>query len=79
MGHPRYSTQEIARKGKEIYDRHLKEILETANVGKLLVIEVETGDYELDDHDCVYRSQQSVCSSFCSISLVADQSAPVME
>ncbi len=43
------STEEIARRGEAIYAEHLRGIVETQeNLGKILVLDVETGDYEID-------------------------------
>ena len=43
------STEEIARRGEAIYVERLREIVETPdNLGKILVLDVETGDYEID-------------------------------
>jgi len=42
--------EEIARLGKLIYERDLRAGLETeTNLGKSLVIDIETGNYEIDD------------------------------
>ena len=42
------SSEEIARRGEEIYERKLRASVETdENIGKLLSIDVETGDYEI--------------------------------
>jgi hypothetical protein len=49
MGHPRYSKEEIARRGQEWYEREIREKVEAGNEGKILVIDIETGDYEIDD------------------------------
>lgn len=51
MGHPRYSTDEIVARGKEIYERQLRQQLEPQHKGKFLVIDVETGEYEIDEDD----------------------------
>ena len=51
MGHPRYSTDEIIARGKEIYEKQLKSKLESQNLGKYLVIDIDTGDYEIDEDD----------------------------
>lgn len=51
MGHPRYSTEEIATRGREIYERRLRQKLEPDNIGKFLVIDIETGEYEMDEDD----------------------------
>jgi hypothetical protein len=50
MGHPRYSGEEIGRRGQEIYDQTLRPLVETGeNIGKIISIDIETGDYEIDD------------------------------
>ncbi len=41
-------TGEIAKRGREIYDR-LRPMLEPAHNGKYIVIDVDTGEYELDE------------------------------
>ena len=51
MGHPRYSTDDIVARGKEIYDNQLREKLEPEHRGEFLVIDIETGDYEIDKDD----------------------------
>ncbi len=48
MGHPRFTPAEIAARGREIYDTTLRSKLEPENTGKFLIIDVETGEYELD-------------------------------
>lgn len=46
-----YAPAEIARRAKEIYERDLRAKLEPGNKGKILVIDIETGEYEMDnDH-----------------------------
>src|SRR5690349_6703836 len=41
--------EEIARRGQEIYDRDIRPLVEDAYDGKIVVIDVNTGDYEIDD------------------------------
>ena len=42
--------EEIDRKGTEIYEKHLRKLLSTNdNIGKLLSIDVESGDYIIAD------------------------------
>jgi hypothetical protein len=51
MGHTRYSGEKIGRRGQEIYDQTLRPHVETEeNIGKITSIDIETGDYEVDDH-----------------------------
>lgn len=50
MGHPRFSSEEIVRRGEEMYAERLRGVVETdENVGKIVVIDTETGEYEIDD------------------------------
>ena len=51
MPHPRFSKDEIAARGQEIYATQLRDQLEAENFGKYLVIDIETGDYEMDADD----------------------------
>jgi hypothetical protein len=44
-----YSHDEIARRGKEIYETQLRAKLEPEHTGKFLVVDIETGEYELDE------------------------------
>lgn len=39
----------IARRGEEYYDRFLRAKLEPEHKGKYVVLNVETGDYEMDE------------------------------
>ena len=50
MPHSRVPSEVIDRRGKEWYETHLRETVETdENIGKQIVIDVETGEYEIDD------------------------------
>ncbi|HZO87185.1 MAG TPA: hypothetical protein VFB38_02520 [Chthonomonadaceae bacterium] len=45
-----YSAEEITRRGQEWYEKGIREKVETEeNLGKILVIDIETGEYELDE------------------------------
>lgn len=51
MPHPRYSGNEISLRGKEIYEKQLRAKIETEeNIGKLISIDIETGDYEIGNN-----------------------------
>jgi hypothetical protein len=45
------SGAETARRGQAWYEEHLREKLEAGNRGKFLVLNVETGEYEIDADD----------------------------
>lgn len=50
MTHPSLSREEIARRGKVLYETSIRSQVETAeNIGKIISINVETGDYEIGD------------------------------
>lgn len=49
MPHPRFSGEEVERRGQELYEQEIRPQVETeANLGKILVIDIETGEYEMD-------------------------------
>ena len=50
---PRYSKEEFARRGDEIYDRDIKPHVTAEDDGKFVVIDIETGDYEMDRDELV--------------------------
>ena len=45
---PRYSKDEFARRGNEIYERDVRPHLTASDAGKFVVIDIETGAYEID-------------------------------
>jgi hypothetical protein len=45
---PRYSKEEFARRGDEIYERDIVSHLGPDDEGKFVVIDIETGAYEID-------------------------------
>jgi hypothetical protein len=50
MPHTRLTDEEIDRRGQELYERQIRPLVETpGNIGKQIVIDVETGDYEIDE------------------------------
>jgi hypothetical protein len=57
MAHPRYTKEEIAARGMAIYEQ-LRPHLEPEHTGKYLVINIETGEYEMDEDDAAV-SQRS--------------------
>lgn len=47
MRQPRYSKEEVARRGHEIYDAQLRSQVESENTGKIIAIDIETGAFEI--------------------------------
>jgi hypothetical protein len=48
---PQFSKEEFARRGDAIYERHIRPLAEPAHNGKFVVIDVESGDFEIDQDD----------------------------
>ena len=48
---PRYSKEEFARRGNEIYERDIRSRVEAAHQGEFVAIDIESGAYELDTDD----------------------------
>jgi hypothetical protein len=49
MPHPSLSPSEIVERGRALYDQQIRDRVEAENRGRFLVINVETGEYVLDD------------------------------
>ena len=50
MPHPRLTDEEIRQRGQELYEKKIRARVETKeNIGKLVSVDVETGDYEIGD------------------------------
>jgi len=48
---PRYSKEEFAQRGNEIYERDIRPQVEADNQGKFVAIDIETGEWEMDVDD----------------------------
>jgi hypothetical protein len=46
---PRYSKEEFARRGNEIYESQVRPQVEAGNHGKIVAIDIETGAFEVAD------------------------------
>lgn len=46
---PRYSKEEFAQRGDLIYQTQIRPQVEADNHGKIVAIDIETGDYEIAD------------------------------
>ena len=49
MAKPKYSIDEVCARGEKIYEERIKSLVEPQENGKFIVIDIESGDYELDD------------------------------
>ena len=52
MPHSRIAGDEISRRGKELYETNIRKRVEfPPNIGKELLIDIETGEYAIDEPD----------------------------
>jgi hypothetical protein len=51
MPYAKYSPQEVETRGEEIYERQIRRQVEQGNKGRFVVIDIETGQFEIDDDD----------------------------
>jgi hypothetical protein len=45
----RYSKEELARRGQELYDSGIRQQVEVDNESKIVAIDIETGDFEVGE------------------------------
>jgi hypothetical protein len=45
----RYPIEEIARRGTELYEGKIRPLVEAENFGRILAINIETGEYAIGD------------------------------
>ena len=48
LHHPRYSKEEFAQLGDLLYQTQIRPQIEAGNQGKVVAIDLETGDFEVD-------------------------------
>jgi hypothetical protein len=51
MPHSRYTSEEIVQRGQEIYEEQIRAEVEAKHTGKFLVVDIETGLYEIDSSE----------------------------
>lgn len=55
----RYSKEELARRGQKLYESVIRQQVEAGNEGKIVAINIETGDFEVDKN-CSARNQSTI-------------------
>lgn len=48
---PRYSSDEFARRGRELYESNVRDRTRDEDTGRFVAIEIETGMFEIDEDD----------------------------
>jgi hypothetical protein len=51
MTQSRYSDEEIAQRGDEVYDTQISDQEKQANIGRIVAIDVNSGVYEIADDE----------------------------
>ncbi len=51
MPHPRFTTEEIVERGQLLYEQRIRHEVESESEGKFLVLDVESGLFEIDASD----------------------------
>jgi len=46
---PRYSKEEFAQRGNALYENQIREQIEAGNKGKIVAIDIESGQFEVAD------------------------------
>lgn len=46
----RYSKEALAQRGQELYESGIRQRVESGNEGKIVAIDIETGEFEVDEN-----------------------------
>ena len=46
-----YAAEEVESRGTAIYEGKIRHLVEPGEIGKFVVIDVDSGDYEIDERD----------------------------
>lgn len=51
MSDSMHTRKEVAERGEDIYNREIRAKVESECNGKYLVLDIDSGEYEIDQHD----------------------------
>ena len=51
MAYDKYSPEEVRSRGEALYQQQIRSRVEAGNQGKFLVVDIETGAFEVDEDD----------------------------
>ena len=51
MPYEKYSAQEVESRGEAVFEQHIRHKVDATQKGKFVVLDIETGDYEIDRDD----------------------------
>ena len=58
--HPRFSKEEFARRGDALYETQIRPQVESDHQGKVVAIDLETGDFEVDSSEITAANRLEV-------------------
>jgi hypothetical protein len=50
MPERKYPREEHARRGQEVYEQKVRPLVEAGNRGKIVALDIDTGEFEVDDN-----------------------------
>ena len=53
MPYAHYTAEEVAARGEALYAQQIRAQVEATHQGEFVVVDIETGDYEMDPDDLV--------------------------
>lgn len=53
MPYANYTPQEVAARGEALYEQRIRNTVEAEHKGRFLVLDIETGMYEIDEDDLI--------------------------
>jgi hypothetical protein len=51
MPYAHYTAEEVAARGEALYEQRIRPHVEATHQGQFVVVDIETGDYEMDADD----------------------------
>ena len=51
MPYAHYTAEEVATRGEALYEQRIRPHVEPTHQGQFVVVDIETGDYEIDAED----------------------------
>ena len=51
MSTQKYTIEEVCDRGQQIYEEQIKRLVEPQENGKFIIIDIESGDYEIDEDE----------------------------
>ena len=67
MAQIQYTKEEVAAWAKTLYEQQIRARVEPDKIGKYLVIDIETGEYLMDEDEIALMKRAALKYSLCSL------------